>query len=82
MATLAAIRANPAIRSFYTALRQPGKHLKPALTARMRKFLVILNAVLRINTPWQTPTPTASISTLSPLGRGCSRRLLLEEFVR
>jgi len=67
MATVAAIRANPAIKSFYTTLRQRGKHPKPALTACMRKLLVILNAVLRTNTPWQTPTPTTSISTFSPL---------------
>ncbi len=67
MATVAAIRANPAIRSFYTTLRQRGKHPKPALTACMRKLLVILNAVLRTNTPWQTSTPAASISTFSPL---------------
>ena len=77
MATVAAIRANPAIRSFYTTLRQRGKHPKPALTACMRKLLVILNAVLRTNTPWQTPTPTTSISTFSPLlgavtQHGCS----------
>jgi transposase len=51
MATVAAISANPAVRSFYTTLRQRGKHPKPALTACMRKFLVILNAVLRTNTP-------------------------------
>ena len=67
MATVAAIRANPAIKSFYTTLRQRGKHPKPALTACMRKLLVILNAVLRTNTPWQTPTSTTSISTFSPL---------------
>jgi transposase len=55
MATVAAIRANLTIRSFYTTLRQRGKHLKPALTACMRKLLVVLNAVLRTNNPWQTP---------------------------
>jgi|HubBroStandDraft_6_1064221.scaffolds.fasta_scaffold78728_2 transposase len=67
MATVAAVRANPNIRSFYTVLRQRGKHPKPALTACMRKLLVILNAVLRTNTPWHTLTPAASISTFSPL---------------
>jgi transposase len=67
MATVAAICANPAIRFFYPTLRQHGKHPKPALTACMRKLLVILNAVLRTNTPWQTPTPTTFISKFSPL---------------
>lgn len=67
MATVAAIRANPAIKTFYTALRERGKHPKPALTACMRKLLVILNAILRANTPWQPPMPPASTSTFSPL---------------
>ena len=44
MATLTAIRWEPAIRSFYTRLRASGKLGKVALTACMRKLLVILNA--------------------------------------
>lgn len=54
MATLAAIRhGNPVIAAFYTRLRAAGKEAKVALTACMRKLLVILNAMIRTDTPWQ-----------------------------
>src|SRR6266851_3850041 len=62
MATVAGVRSNPAIRTFYLRLRTNGKHAKPALIACMRKFLVILNAMLHNKTHWQTPaliSPTA-----------------------
>jgi transposase len=44
MATVAGVRSNPAVRTFYKRLRPNGKHAKPALVACMRKFLIILNA--------------------------------------
>ena len=66
MATVAGVRSNPTIRAFYLRLRAKGKHAKPALTACMRKFLVILNAMLHNKTHWQTPALT-SPSSLSPL---------------
>lgn len=53
MATLAAIRCNPAIRAFHARLRAAGKKPKVAITACMRKLLTILNSMLRTNTPWQ-----------------------------
>lgn len=52
MATLVATRFNPVIRSFYARLCSAGKSKKVALTACMRKFLTILNAMLKHNTPW------------------------------
>lgn len=52
MATLTATRYNPAIRAFYQRLRSRGKPAKLALTACMRKLLVILNAIVRSNQPW------------------------------
>jgi transposase len=55
MGTLAAIRHNPAIRSFYHRLRLAGKAAKVALTACMRKMLTILNAMMKHRTPWQRP---------------------------
>ena len=67
MATVAGVRSNPAVRTFYLRLRANGKHAKPALTACMRKFLVILNAMLHNKTHWQTPALTSSTSPLSPL---------------
>ncbi len=52
MATLAAVRCNPALKTFYLRLRSAGKPAKLALTAAMRKLLTILNAMLKHRTPW------------------------------
>ncbi len=52
MPTLTAIRYNPAIRRYYEHLLQRGKAKMVALTACMRKLLIILNAMLRENRPW------------------------------
>jgi len=54
MAALAATKFNPFIRTFYERLLRHGKEKKVALTACMRKLLVILNAMLRTNQPWRT----------------------------
>lgn len=53
MATLAAIRHNPIIAAFYQRFVTAGRPGKLALTAAMRKLLVILNAILRDQRPWQ-----------------------------
>ena len=52
MATLTAVRRQPALRAFYLRLRECGKPTKVALVAAMRKLLTILNAVLKDHTPW------------------------------
>jgi transposase len=52
MATLSAIRFNPTIRTFYERLTHAGKAHKVAMTACMHKILIILNAMVRTNTPW------------------------------
>ena len=52
MATLSATRCNPVIGGFYRHLVSQGKHKKVALTAAMRKFLVILNAMVRDGKVW------------------------------
>jgi transposase len=54
MAALVAARHNPTLRRFYQRLIAAGKAKKLALTAVMRKLLVILNAILRDHKPWQT----------------------------
>ena len=56
MAALSAAKHNPIIRSFYERLLAKGKLEKVALTACMRKLLVILNAMIRDMEPWQ-PRP-------------------------
>jgi transposase len=53
MATLAAIRCNPAIKGFYKRLTAAGKCHKVAATACMRKLLIIVNAMLRDQTLWE-----------------------------
>lgn len=52
MAALAAIRFNPAIRAFYQRLESKGKRFKVAITACMRKLLVILNTLVRNDCLW------------------------------
>ena len=59
MAALTASQRNPVIREFYERLRERGKPPKVALTACMRKLLVILNAMVRDGVPWD-PTTSAS----------------------
>lgn len=53
MATMAAIRSNKAIKAFYERLVQKGKARMVALTACMRKLLIIMNAMMRNNQPWR-----------------------------
>jgi transposase len=53
MATLVATRYNPVLKSHYGKLLATGKAKKLALVACMRKLLVILNALLRNQTPWK-----------------------------
>jgi len=53
MATLVATRHNPVIRAQYQHLQKRGKLKKVALTACMRKFLTILNAMMRDQQPFR-----------------------------
>jgi transposase len=52
MAALSAIKHNEVIGRFHQKLIEAGKPKKVAIVACMRKLLVILNAMLRDNTPW------------------------------
>lgn len=52
MATLAATRFNPLIKTFYQRLLKAGKRKKVAIVACMRKLLTILNAIIRDRKPW------------------------------
>ena len=53
MNAIVGARFNPEIRTFYQRLCRAGKAKKVAITACMRKLLVILNAMLKHRTPWQ-----------------------------
>lgn len=52
MATLSATQCNPVIKAFYKRLVAQGKHKKVAITACMRKFITILNAMVRDQVEW------------------------------
>jgi transposase len=47
MAALVAVHHNPILRNFYLRLRAAGKPAKLALTATMRKLLIVLNSALK-----------------------------------
>jgi transposase len=53
MGAVVAMRHNPVIKAFYERLVSRGKSKKLALTACVHKMLVILNAMVRDNLPWQ-----------------------------
>lgn len=53
MAALSAIRWNRVIKGFYTRLMEAGKKPKVAITACMRKLLIILNSMVRSGNMWQ-----------------------------
>jgi transposase len=52
MAAVVASQWNPVIRTFYQRLLAAGKSPKLALTACMRKLVLILNAMVKNNQPW------------------------------
>ena len=53
MAAVVAARHNPVLRPFYQGLLSSGKPKKVALTACMRKLLIILNAMVKNQTIWR-----------------------------
>ena len=58
MPAITAIRCNAVIRALYQRLINAGKHHYVAITACMRKILIILNAMLKSNQPWRNPQET------------------------
>lgn len=53
MATVVAIRHNPAIKAFYQHLKSQGKVSKVAIIACMRKLVTILNLLIKTDQLWQ-----------------------------
>ena len=54
------MRCNPLLKAFYLRLRGAGKPPKVALTAAMRKLVVILNAMLKHHVHWSPTCAAAS----------------------
>ena len=61
MATLSAVRCNPVIKMFYDRLIAAGKAPKLAITACMRKLIVIINSMVRNGEPWRSATSDVGI---------------------
>lgn len=57
MAALSASRANPDLKTFYQRLRAEGKKPKVALTAVMRKLIILANTLIKEDRQWQTSAP-------------------------
>jgi transposase len=57
MAAVAACRCNPDLAAFYARLRGAGKKPKVALTAVMRKLVVLANTLIREDRLWQPRPP-------------------------
>lgn len=55
MATLSAVRHEPAIKAFHHRLRKAGKKPKVALVAAERKLVALLNTLLERNQIWKHP---------------------------
>jgi transposase len=66
MATRTASRCNPMIKAFYQRLLARGKAQTVAMTAAMRKFLTILNAMVKTRTPWHTEVHHGPVLEPSP----------------
>jgi transposase len=56
MAAVAGARYNPILRATYRRLRAAGKPAKVALVACMRRLITILNAMMKTQQPWRSPT--------------------------
>jgi transposase len=57
MPALVAVRFNPDLKAKYNQLVQDGKPAKVALTAIMRKLIVMANALLRDGRTWAKINP-------------------------
>ena len=63
MGEVVASQYNPVIRDFYQRLLAAGKPKKLALTACMRKLLVILNSMVKHDSPWCDLSPQGAPSS-------------------
>jgi transposase len=57
MSALSSVRWNPDMKNFYTRLRKAGKPAKVDLVAVMRKILILLNNIIKRQTPWEINKP-------------------------
>lgn len=60
MPALNAVRGNPSLKTFYRRLVAQGKLKKVALTAVMRKLIVLANSLLKADRMWSLTPPSTS----------------------
>ena len=77
MGALVASRFNPVIRDFYQRLLAAGKPKKLALTACMRKLLIILNSMLKHGSSWNHPATKSLTRAIAFSFGGNNQRLNL-----
>ncbi|MCZ6896729.1 MAG: IS110 family transposase [Rickettsia endosymbiont of Ixodes ricinus] len=53
MAAVMSVRCNSAVKPFYKRLVEKGKAKQLALTAVMRKIIIIINNIVKNKRPWQ-----------------------------
>ena len=53
MAAVTSVRCNSVVKPFYKRLVEKGKAKKLALTAVMRKIIIIINNIVKNKRPWQ-----------------------------
>jgi len=57
MASVSAVRWNCDLKAFYERLRRAGKPFKVAITAVMRKLLILANTLLKEGRAWSATPP-------------------------
>ena len=70
MPAITATRCNPAISAMYKRLIASGKPHKVAITACMRRLVVIANAIIANGTPWEDRNLTTERTFQRDRGRG------------
>ena len=65
MPALAAMRANPALRTFADRLRAAGKRPKVVIAAVMRKLLLLAWAILRSGQPYSSTYRSATTAPVA-----------------
>ncbi len=55
MSAFKKMRYNGVVKRFTDRLAAAGKPFKVVITAAMRKLLIILNTIVKTNTPWKEP---------------------------
>ncbi|BBJ31043.1 hypothetical protein RAS_01520 [Rickettsia asiatica] len=70
MAAVMSVRCNSAVKPFYKRLVEKGKAKKLALTAVMRKIIIIINNIVKNKRPWQEQYKQIILTSLNTNHQG------------